>query len=67
VTQTDTMTPDRRIRSPWVRRLLILVVVGVILIGALGAWYLFLRPAPPPPVGPEAPVIPALVLVWPGG
>jgi hypothetical protein len=43
------------------------VVVGVILIGALGAWYLFLRPAPPPPVGPEAPVIPALVLVWPGG
>lgn len=41
-----------------VRLLLVAIVVGVIALAALAVWYVFLRPAGPPPVGPGAPVIP---------
>ncbi len=35
----------------------LIVVVGAIAVVAL-IWYIFFRPAGPPPVGPDAPLIP---------
>ena len=51
-------TPARRPR-PWRRVVVVLALAGVIAVGAGSAWFLFLRPSGPPPVGPAAPAIPA--------
>jgi polyisoprenoid-binding protein YceI len=42
---------------PWMRTLLLTVIVGAVMVAGFGIWYIFFRPAGPPPVsGP--PVIP---------
>ena len=42
---------------PWIRTLLLTLVVAVVMVAGFGIWYIFFRPAGPPPVsGP--PVIP---------
>lgn len=43
---------------PWIRTILLALVVAALVIGGLGVWYLYLRPAGPAPVGTGAPVIP---------
>lgn len=53
-------SPDvgRSRRARWViAAIAIAVVVGVLALAAL-IWYIFFRPAGPPPVGTDAPVIP---------
>ncbi len=51
-------TPGRP-RRPLRRFVIVLALAGVIAVGAGSAWFLFLRPSGPPPVGPSAPAIPA--------
>jgi hypothetical protein len=38
--------------------ILVAIVVLAVVAGAFAVWYVFFRPAGPPPVGPGAPVIP---------
>jgi len=37
---------------------LLVILVVAILVAALATWYVFFRPAGPPPIGPGAPIIP---------
>lgn len=62
-------SPPAAPRSRRARRLLVVMaVVGVLGMLALAAlvWYIFFRPAGPPPVGTDAPVIPESWLSGPG-
>jgi hypothetical protein len=34
------------------------VLVVLVVAGAFAVWYIFFRPAGPPPIGPGAPIIP---------
>jgi polyisoprenoid-binding protein YceI len=43
---------------PWIRTILLTLVVAALIVGGFGIWYIFFRPAGPPPIGTGAPVIP---------
>ena len=43
---------------PWIRTILLTLIVAALIVGIPAIWYIFLRPAGPPPVGTGAPVIP---------
>jgi polyisoprenoid-binding protein YceI len=43
---------------PWIRTILLGMLIVVVLAGAAGIWYVFFRGSGPPPVGTGAPVIP---------
>jgi polyisoprenoid-binding protein YceI len=43
---------------PWIRTILVTLIVGALIVGGFGLWYIFFRPAGPPPIGTGAPVIP---------
>jgi polyisoprenoid-binding protein YceI len=45
---------------PWIRTLLLGILMVVVLAGAAGIWYIFFRGSGPPPVGTGAPVIPGI-------
>lgn len=47
-----------RLGGRGIRLVVLAILLAVVLAGALTIWYLFLRPAGPPPVGPGAPAIP---------
>jgi hypothetical protein len=47
-----------RLGGRGIRLVALAILLAVVLVGALTIWYIFLRPAGPPPVGPGAPVIP---------
>jgi polyisoprenoid-binding protein YceI len=61
---TPSPEPPRQPRSegglPWIRTLLLTVIVAAFIVGGFGVWYIFLRPAGPPPVGTGAPNIPGV-------
>lgn len=43
---------------PWIRTILLALVVAALIVGAMGVWFVLFRPAGPAPVGSAAPVIP---------
>jgi polyisoprenoid-binding protein YceI len=43
---------------PWIRTLLLTILVAAVMVGGFGVWYILFRPAGPPPLGTGAPVIP---------
>ncbi len=43
---------------PWIRTILLAALMLIVLVGAIGVWYIFFRPGGPAPVGTGAPVIP---------
>ena len=43
---------------PWIRTLLLAVLIVAVLAAAFGVWYIFFRGGGPAPVGTGAPVIP---------
>jgi polyisoprenoid-binding protein YceI len=45
---------------PWIRTILLTLIVAALIVGIPAIWYIFLRPAGPPPVGTGAPVIPVV-------
>jgi hypothetical protein len=49
----------RTARRRWLRGIFAVVVTVLLLAAIFAIWYVFLRPAGPPPVGPGAPVIPS--------
>lgn len=51
---------------PWIRTILLALVVAALLLGAGLLWYIFLRPAGPAPIGTDAPVIPGASTAAPG-
>jgi polyisoprenoid-binding protein YceI len=59
---TPSPAPPRRPRSegglPWIRTILLTLVVAALIVAIPTIWYIFLRPAGPAPIGTGAPVIP---------
>ena len=57
---TDSETPRsaRSVRSRRLRMLVGLLAIVAVIGTSLLLWYIFFRPAGPPPIGPGAPVIP---------
>ena len=59
---TPSPVPPQQPRSegglPWIRTILLTLIVAAVIVGAFGVWYIFFRPAGPPPIGTGAPVIP---------
>ncbi len=61
MTQPQPSPPSQRPRDdglPWIRTILLGLLMLVVLAGAAGVWYIFFRGSGPPPVGTGAPVIP---------
>jgi polyisoprenoid-binding protein YceI len=50
--------PGKKDGLPWVRTLLLAILMVVVIGAGFGIWYIFFRPAGPAPVGTGAPVIP---------
>ena len=50
--------PDRQDGLPWMRTLLLALLMVVVIGAGFGIWYIFFRPGGPAPVGTGAPVIP---------
>ena len=63
MTQPQPSPPDPRPGKndglPWIRTLLLAILMVAVLAGAFGIWYIFFRGDGPAPVGTGAPVIPA--------
>ena len=57
-TNPDRSGRARRLGSRRVRLLVALLALVAIIALSLLVWYIFFRPAGPPPIGPGAPVIP---------
>lgn len=59
---TPSPAPPRQPRSedglPWIRTILLTLIVAALIVGIPTIWYVFLRPAGPAPIGTGAPVIP---------
>ncbi|MBX3032054.1 MAG: YceI family protein [Chloroflexi bacterium] len=55
--------PPQRDGLPWIKTILLALVVAVVLAGAFGIWYIFFRGDGPPPVSTGAPVIPGSVSI----
>lgn len=57
---TPSPTPQRSSEGglPWIRTILLALVVAALIGGTAVVWYIFFRPAGPAPVGTGAPVIP---------
>jgi len=54
-------TPPQRSSEgglPWIRTILLALVVAAIVAAGFGVWYILFRPGGPPPIGTGAPVIP---------
>jgi hypothetical protein len=70
--RTMTVTPERSpgaggsSRRRWIGVVVAVIVVLGILALAATVWYIYFRPAGPPPVGTEAPLIPESWLSGPG-
>ncbi len=52
------MRPPEKDGLPWIRTILLALLVAAVLAGALGIWYIFFRGDGPAPIGTGAPVIP---------
>jgi polyisoprenoid-binding protein YceI len=51
---------------PWVRTILLTLIVAALIVAIPAIWYFFLRPAGPAPIGTGAPAIPGLTSPAPG-
>ncbi len=61
---TPSPAPPRRPQSegglPWIRTILLTLIVAALIVAVPTIWYFFLRPAGPAPIGTGAPIIPGV-------